>query len=154
MKLNNNINKVAEVRLSYKTKVNPSDRPVIKQSKDAYDIFISQWNPDTLEYVEEFKILLLNRANKVLGTASISLGGTAGTITDVKIILQYALKTNALGLIACHNHPSGNLNPSESDSKLTKKLKDAATIMDIQLLDHIIIAPGGGYYSFADEGML
>lgn len=148
------INKVAEVRLTYKSKVKPSDRLQVKQSKDAYDIFIERWNLNTLEYVEEFKVLLLNRSNKVLGVAPISLGGTSGTVTDVKIILQYALKTNALGLIICHNHPSGAMNPSESDSKITRKIKDAAALLDIQLLDHIIIIPGGDYYSFADNGIL
>jgi DNA repair protein RadC len=155
MKTINNQNKVAEVRLTYKTKVKPSERIVIKQSKDAYDIFISGWNQDTLEYVEEFKILLLNRSNKVLGTAPISIGGTSGTVTDVKIILQYALKTNAIGIIVCHNHPSGNLKPSEADKRITMKIKEATKIMDMQLLDHIILIPGGSeYFSFADNGLL
>jgi DNA repair protein RadC len=148
-------NRVAEVRLTYKTKVKPSDRIQIKQSKDAYNVFMEKWNPDTLEYVEEFKVILLNRSNKVLGIAPISIGGTAGTVTDVKIILQYALKTNASGIIICHNHPSGTISPSESDRKITQKIKDAAAIMDMQLLDHLIIIPGEiTYYSFADEGIL
>jgi DNA repair protein RadC len=90
----------------------------------------------------------------VLGTAPISLGGASGTVTDVKIILQYALKTNAIGIIICHNHPSGALNPSESDAKITHKIKDAAGLLDMQLLDHIIITPHEGYYSFADNGLL
>lgn len=154
MKDKMNQNKVAEVRLTYKSKVKPSDRLQVKQSKDAYDIFFSRWNLDTIEHVEEFKILLLNRSNKVLGTAPISLGGTSGTVTDVKIILQYALKINAQGIIICHNHPSGALNPSESDTKITHKISEAAKLLDIQLLDHIIITPHEGYYSFADNGIL
>jgi DNA repair protein RadC len=152
--LKEKICKVAEVRLIYKTKVKPSERLQIKQSKDAYDIFFSGWNQATIEHVEEFKILLLNRSNKVLGTAPISLGGASGTVTDVKIILQYALKTNAIGIIICHNHPSGALNPSESDTKITHKIKEAAGLLDMQLLDHIIITPHEGYYSFADNGIL
>lgn len=105
-------------------------------------------------YVEEFKILLLNRSNKALGIAPISLGGTAGTVTDVKIIMQYALKTNAQAIIICHNHPSGNYKPSESDTKITKKIKDAASLLDLQLMDHLIITPHEGYFSFADNGLL
>ncbi len=116
-------------------------------------MFIENWNPDTLDYVEEFKILLMNRANAVLGLMAISKGGISGTVTDVRIILQAALKSNASGLIVCHNHPSGNLNPSESDTKITKKIKEAGNIMDIQLLDHLIIS-NEDYYSFADQGML
>lgn len=151
----NRVNRVAEVRLIYKTKVKPSDRIQIKQSIDAYNIFMEMWNRDTVEYVEEFKVILLNRSNKVLGIAPISTGGTSGTVTDVKIILQYALKTNAQGIIICHNHPSGNLNPSESDKRITQKIKNAAEVMDMQLLDHIILIPGEiSYYSFADEGIL
>jgi DNA repair protein RadC len=146
--------KVAEVRLIYKTKVRPSDRLQIKSSTDAYNVFLQGWNRDTLEHVEEFKILLLNRSNKVLGTAPVSLGGTTGTITDVKIILQYALKTNAQGIIICHNHPSGNDQPSESDKRITHKIKEALELLDMQLFDHIIITAHEGFYSFADNGLL
>jgi DNA repair protein RadC len=104
--------------------------------------------------VEEFKLMLLTRSNKVLGIASISKGGLSGTVTDVRIILQYAIKANASGIIICHNHPSGNLQPSESDLAITRKVKDSAVLMDIQLLDHLIITPEGEYYSMADEGMI
>ena len=146
--------KVAEIRLIYKTKVNPADRPQIKSSEDAYKLFLMSWDKNTIEHVEEFKILLLNRSNKALGIAPISLGGTAGTVTDVKIIMQYALKTNAQAIIICHNHPSGNDKPSESDTKITKKIKDAAGLLDIQLMDHLIITPHEGYFSFADNGLV
>lgn len=94
----------------------------------------------------------LNRSNAVLGILSISKGGISGTVTDVRLIFQGALKTNASGIIVCHNHPSGNANPSESDRKITQKIKEAGNLMDIQLLDHIIILPVEGYYSFADDG--
>lgn len=85
--------------------------------------------------------------------ASISKGGINGSVTDVRIVLQYAIKANASGLIVCHNHPSGNLNPSESDTAITKKIKDSAILMDIQLLDHLIINTDN-YYSFADNGLI
>jgi DNA repair protein RadC len=144
---------VAEVELIYKSKVPASQRRKITCSRDAKDVLIENWNPDTLDYVEEFKILLMNRANAVLGLMAISKGGISGTVTDIRIILQAALKSNASGLIVCHNHPSGNLNPSESDTKITQKIKEAGNIMDIQLLDHLIIS-NEDYYSFADQGLL
>ena len=96
---------------------------------------------------------LLNRSNRVIDRMKISQGGISGTVTDVRIIMKNAVEHLASGLIVCHNHPSGNLNPSESDAKITNKIKDAGNLMDIQLLDHVIIA-GNDYYSFADNGLL
>jgi DNA repair protein RadC len=84
---------------------------------------------------------------------SVSLGGISGTVTDVRIILQAALKANASGLLVCHNHPSGNLNPSDSDTTITRKIKEAGNLMDIQLLDHLILS-SEDFYSFADNGLL
>ncbi len=147
-------NNIAEVSLVYRNKIKASERPKVKCSKDAYDLFIQSWNPDSIEYVEEFKMLLLNRSNTVLGIMSVSKGGISGTITDVRLIYQAAIKANASGIIVCHNHPSGNLNPSDSDIKITNKIKDAGKIMDVQLLDHLIINPESDYYSFADSGMI
>ena len=144
---------VAEVVLSYKSNVPPSQRRKITCSKDANDIFRESWNDSTLEYYEEFKILLMNRSNAVLGLLPVSKGGISGTVTDVRIILQAALKSNASGLIVCHNHPSGNLKPSDSDIRLTSRLKQAAELMDMRLLDHLIITDSG-YMSFAHESLL
>jgi DNA repair protein RadC len=115
---------------------------------------MENWNPDTIEHVEEFKILLMNRSNSVLGIMDVSKGGISGCVVDNHIIFQAAIKANASGIIVCHNHPSGNLNPSESDSKITQKIKDAGNLMDIQLLDHLILTMDGEYYSFADNGLL
>jgi DNA repair protein RadC len=145
---------ISEVRLVYRTKVKASERLQVKCSKDAFDIFMENWDPDSIEHIEEFKLMLMTRSNKVLGIASISKGGISGTVTDVRIILQFAIKANASGMIIGHNHPSGNLNPSESDTKITHKIKEAGNIMDIQLLDHLILTMDGSYYSFADEGLL
>ena len=145
---------VSEVQLTYKNKVKPSERKKITSSKDAYQIFIDNWNPEIIEFVEEFKILLMNRANSVLGILEISKGGISGTVTDVRIVFQAAIKGNASGIICAHNHPSGNLNPSESDTRLTQKLREAGNLMDIQLLDHLILATEGDYYSYADNGTL
>lgn len=148
------LNKIAEVKLIYLSKIKPSERQKITCSKDAYELFCSSWDMQTIEHVEEFKVILLNRSNSVLGLLSISKGGISGTVTDVRVILQAAIKANASGIIVSHNHPSGNMNPSEADTTITLKIKNAGNIMDIQLLDHLIIVPEENYYSFADNGML
>ena len=147
-------NEISEVQLIYRSKIPASKRQKISSSRDAYDLLLKNWNLDTIEHCEEFKILLMNRSNAVLGIMAVSKGGISGTVTDVRIILQAALKSNASGLICCHNHPSGNITPSASDTTITKKIKEAGNVMDIQLLDHIIISAEDSYYSFADEGLL
>jgi len=102
---------------------------------------------------EEFWILFLNRSNRVISRMKLSQGGISGTVTDVRLVLKNAVEHLASGIIVCHNHPSGNLNPSESDTRITQKIKEAGMLLDIQLLDHIIIS-GNDYYSFADNGLL
>ncbi len=122
----------------------------IKSSRDVADIF--QPLLSDLPH-EEFWILFLNRSNRVIARMRISQGGISGTVTDVRLIMKKAVEHLASGIIVCHNHPSGNLNPSEADSKITKKIKEAGEIMDIQLLDHLIISDKD-YYSFADNGLI
>jgi len=146
-----NRQEVAEVELRYRTNVKPSNRAQIKSSKDAYNILYKSWNKNTIEYFEEFKLILLNRNSKVLGITTLTKGSTAGTMVDVKLLLQYALKTNASSIIVAHNHPSGNTQPSEADKNITKKVHQGCDAIDIKLLDHLIIAHSGGYFSFADE---
>lgn len=144
---------VSEVELVYKTKIKASDRPVIKSSKDAYDLLMQLWNHGTLDLQEEFKVLLLNRSNRVLGFYALSKGGITGTIVDLKLLFASALKAAAVGLIISHNHPSGQVKASRADEEITQKIAAGARILDIKLLDHIIIA-AEGYFSFADEGLL
>jgi DNA repair protein RadC len=122
----------------------------IKCSQDAKNIFRPYLT--NLDH-EEFFVLYLNRANKVLKVDQISKGGLSGTVTDVRMILRNALFNTASGILVAHNHPSGNLNPSESDTKITQKIKEAGSLMDIQLLDHLIISDDD-FYSFADNGLL
>lgn len=98
-------------------------------------------------------MLFLNRANKVLGYYLISVGGITGTVVDTRSIFQTALKANACSIILAHNHPSGNPLPSDADKLITRKLKEAGEVLDINLLDHLILLPEG-YTSMADEGML
>lgn len=102
---------------------------------------------------EVFAVLFLNRANRIRHFEIISSGGMTGTVADPRIILKKALEEDAVSIILCHNHPSGNLRPSRADEELTSKIRHAAKYFDIQVLDHIIVSTEG-YYSFADEGML
>lgn len=122
----------------------------IGSSKDVAEMFSADLAD--LNY-EEFWILLLNRANKVIIKHQVSKGGVTGTVVDPKMVFKKAVDCMASGIILCHNHPSGNLTPSEADISLTRKLTDAGRLLDIQVLDHIIIA-GEKYYSFADEGKI
>lgn len=122
----------------------------IQSSGDAFEIF-HMYIGD--EVYERFMMILLNRANDVLKTVSISEGGTAGTVVDPKKIFKMALDNNAAAIILGHNHPSGNLKPSEEDVKLTRKIKTAGNVLDIDVLDHVIVGMNM-YYSFADEGLM
>jgi len=126
------------------------EKKKISGSKDVFEFF--QPVLADLPY-EEFWILLLNRSNKIIEKFKVSQGGISGTVIDVRIILKNAIEKLASSIILCHNHPSGNLQPSEADKKITTKLKDSASIMDMQVLDHLIITDSS-FYSFADEGML
>jgi len=143
---------LAEIKAFYKTK-----RKAVKKvtSADiAFEVLRPLYDSDTLSYLEESFMLLLNRAYNVIGWVRLSTGGTVGTVIDSKIVLTLALQTNAHSIIISHNHPSGNPKPSESDKRLTNRLKQAADIMDIALLDHLIITPDDSFYSFNNEGHL
>ena len=145
-------NKIAEIKIAY---TSPIDKDIIKitTSEKAYDVLLQLWDQNILELQEEFKLLLLNRSNNVLGIYNMSKGGVSGTIVDLKIIFATALKCVASSIVLAHNHPSGNLSPSSCDIELTKKIKQAGELLDIKVLDHIIVTKNG-YYSFADHGIL
>ncbi len=149
----NRIYQVAEIQLTYKSDVRPSLRPKISSSKDAYNILLENWDDSKIEFVEQFKVMVLNRANKVLGIWDASTGGVTGTVVDPKLIFATAIKANACGFIMAHNHPSGNLQPSQADIDLTKRMKEGGKLLEIQLLDHIIITTEG-YFSFTEEGLI
>lgn len=144
---------VAEIQLSYKSNIKPSQRPKINSSRDAHIVLQETWDETKIELVEQFKVMLTNRANKVLGIFEVSTGGISGTVADPKLIFAAAIKAAASGIILSHNHPSGNLQPSQADIDLTRKIREAGRFLEIQLLDHIIITTEG-YYSFADEGLI
>lgn len=145
--------RVADVELVYKTRVKASERPIIRDSKDIYNVLKQVWNENKIEMLEEFKVIFLNRANRVIGVYDASSGGLTGTVADRRLILAAAIKSLAVSIILSHNHPSGNLKPSKADEDLTQKIKTAAAYHDIRVIDHIIIT-NEGYYSFADEGLL
>jgi DNA repair protein RadC len=126
------------------------EKPKIVSSRDAFNLIA----PILVDLPhEEFWILMLNRGNKVIGREKISIGGMASTIVDSKIVFRKAIEKQSTSIILCHNHPSGNLSPSQADIDLTQKLKKGGAIMEIPVIDHLIISDRG-YYSFADEGIL
>jgi DNA repair protein RadC len=122
----------------------------VRSSSDVYEIFHSLLSD--LNH-EEFWVLYLNRSNKIVSRQRISQGGISGTITDVRLIMKTAIELLSSSIVVCHNHPSGNREPSEADIRITGKIKEAAAFFDITLLDHIIVTDSG-YYSFADNGNL
>lgn len=145
-------NKINEIQVRYKEKLKTSLS--IGCSQDACHILYDNWNKDTIELHESFKIILLNNSNKVKGIYELSTGGITGTLVDIRILFAIVLKSVSTAVILVHNHPSGKLKPSEADKQITKKIKEAATFLDIKILDHLIIIPNGEYYSFADNSIL
>jgi DNA repair protein RadC len=146
-----NLYQFAEVELVYKNPVKASERIKITSSKEAYSILLKSWDENKIGFVEQFKIILLDRASKVLGIYEVCQGGTCEVVVDVKLIFAAALKASAHGIILTHNHPSGNLKASEADKLITRRIKKAGELLDIPVLDHIIVT-SEGYYSFADDG--
>lgn len=149
----NNMNYyVGEVKLTYNKK--STETRFAHSPKDAYELFLTTYEEDgDIEYRESFKVLFLNQAQKVLGWTVISKGGITETPADVRMIMQSALLCNATCIMLCHNHPSGNLNPSRDDDKLTEKIRKACEIMRIYLMDHLIISENG-YYSYRERGRI
>jgi DNA repair protein RadC len=143
--------KANEITVKYK----PIKRlkQIISTSNDAYNILMQFFSEDTIQLHEQFVVLYLNKANKVIGGYKVSFGGISSTTVDVRIVLSVALKTLATGIILAHNHPSGNTKPSIADQELTKRMKASCDLMDISLLDHLIIT-NEAYLSFADEGLI
>ncbi len=147
-------NSLTEITVAYRPKKTIVELPKITSSIDAAFYLIGGFDPKTIGMQEQFVVLYLNQANHILGLYRASVGGITGTVADIRIILSIGLKVLATAIIVGHNHPSGNLKPSNCDEKLTRKLKESAKLMDIKLLDHLIITPSHQYYSFADDGLL
>lgn len=145
---------VNEIKISYKGGLKSSMWHKISNSQDVAELLFKNWDKNTIALQETFKVVLLNNSNKVKGVCQISQGGITGTLVDVRILFAVILKSLSVGIILTHNHPSGKLQPSENDKKITTKIKKASGLFDIKLLDHLILAPDGDYYSFSDNGIL
>ena len=145
--------RVAEVGLTYRNRVPKKDRKQILDSYTAYKVLKENFSDDTMDYKETFKVLYLNQNCQVLGCSTISEGGITNTLADVRMILQGALLTNAVAMILAHNHPSGSIRPSRQDDELTRKVVDAARLLDIKVADHIILT-SEDFYSYNDEGRI
>ncbi len=143
---------IPEITLKYKRSKN-THTYTLKSSSATYELLKEIYDADTLDYLESSITLYLNRANKCIGWHRLSQGGISGTVIDHRILFATALKCGASAIIISHNHPSGNLMPSTIDDKLTQRIKEAGTLLEIALLDHIIVT-SDGYYSYSDEGKL
>ena len=146
--------KVNEISIKYQGNFKMKQAPKITSSNSAVELLFESWDKDRIGLQECFKVMLLNNSNKVKGIFEVSTGGITGTLVDVRILFAVILKSLSTSIILAHNHPSGNLKPSEADKQLTSKIKNASEFLDIKLLDHLIIIPDGDYFSFADEGIL
>jgi DNA repair protein RadC len=142
---------VAEIEVSYSHRIHAKDRIKIQSSQDVYNACSLFW--PSFDHVEYFYILFLNRNNQLLGVHQLSKGGFTGTILDVRVVFQVALKACSTSILAVHNHPSGNLVPSDADLQITQKIKDVGKLLYIQLLDHLIVT-SESFYSLADNGLL
>jgi len=143
-------NLIPEIQLKYKPAFTNNKRLKITNSQTAYDAFLSTWDMDTIELCEEFKMLLLNKANEVLGIHTISKGGLSATVVDLKLLFAVALKAAASSIILAHNHPSGKLKPSDNDLRMQVRIKMVARHLDIAIFDNIIITRLG-FYSFVND---
>ena len=145
-------NIISEIRIKYQPIKLSNGNVKISNSNDAYQILLNHWNKDTLELQEEFKVLLLNNSNEVLGVYEMTRGGMTATLIDIRLLFAVALKSCATAIITAHNHPSGKLKPSTSDINIYQKIKNAANLLDIKYLDNLIITKEGKY-SFTDDGL-
>ncbi|MDP2188550.1 MAG: JAB domain-containing protein [Sphingobacteriaceae bacterium] len=138
------------VKLSYMYNSPIESLQLIRTSRDIYQLMMPVFD-DFVEFYEEFHIILLSHSHRVLGHLPIGKGGLTSCVADPRRVLQAAILSNCSQVILIHNHPSGNLMPSEPDRRLTKRMKEALQLVDINLLDHVILTRSS-YYSFADQG--
>lgn len=144
--------RITEVTINYSPRRKPTTLPIIRSSADSENCFRKVWSK-RIQHIEEMYLLLIDRANQVTGYMKVSMGGVSSTLVDPKVIFQAALKANSSGIIIAHNHPSGNIRPSENDIRLTRRIREAAGFMEISFLDHLIMTKES-YFSFADDGIL
>ena len=145
-------NIISEIKIKYNPVKLDNGNVKITNSDDAFTVVLKHWNPDIIELQEEFKVLLLNNSNEVLGIYEMTKGGMTSTLVDIKLLFAVVLKSCATAIITVHNHPSGKLKPSASDIDIYTKIKNAAGMFDVKYLDNLIISKIGKY-SFSDEGV-
>lgn len=143
---------IPQIRLSYVSDCDV-EHPQVIVSGDIVDFLRETYDDGEIDFRESFKVVYLNRSNKILGFQTVSEGGTALTVVDMKMIFAGALLSNASFIILCHNHPSGNMLPSPQDDSLTRKARTAGEALEIKVIDHVILTRNG-YYSYNDEGKL
>ncbi len=144
--------KELQVKYTPSKKVYKNER--ITNSELAFQYLSDTFNHETIACQEQFNVLFINHAHLPIGFYKASVGSNTATVVDIKLLMGLAIKSLSSGIIIAHNHPSGNLQPSENDIQLTKKIKDACALFEINLLDHLILSPCGGKYSFADNSRL
>lgn len=154
LKFQNDLFNVSEIKISYHPQFKPMERPKVSCSEEGYRIMFQQWNKDTISFQEEFKILLLNRNNRVLGFYHIGTDGLSGVVVDSKLIFGAALKACASAIMLFHNHPSGSPQPSGEDLSITKRLAEVGRLLDLPILDHLVLTADNGYFSFVDKGLM
>jgi DNA repair protein RadC len=152
MKVKNIISHVAEIDIVYSPKIKKADRVKVSQPYQILN-YVRPFFASHIEHHEAMRVVLLSRANDILGVYTLSTGGTAGTVCDMKMLMQAAILASASGIILVHNHPSGNLTASNADIQLTKKVAEAAKLFDMELLDHLILT-ADSYTSFKTEGLI
>lgn len=145
-------NIISEIKIKYNPVKLDNGNVKITSSDDAFKIILKHWNLDIIELQEEFKVLLLNNSNEVLGIYEMTKGGMTSTLIDVKLLFAVVLKACATAIITVHNHPSGKLKPSESDIQIFRKITEASKLLEIHYLDNLIITKNGKY-SFNDESI-
>lgn len=144
---------VSEVELVYRSSRGIEASPKVTSSKEVYNVFLAHWDMQKIEFVEQAKIMMLNRSNKVIGIYDLASGGLDFVAIDIRMIFCCALLTKASAVIFAHNHPSGKLYPSEEDLRMTRKIKEAGKLIEIPLLDSVIVTLNG-YVSLSDKGLM
>ncbi len=147
-------NEVNEIKISYCEKLGIIESEPLNAPHMVAELLYQNWDKDTIGLHETFKVLLFNQGNRVKGVYQASTGGLTGTLVDLRLLFAVVLKSVSTAIVIAHNHPSGTNRASDADKKLTRRIKKAAELFDITVLDHLIILPNGGYFSFSENGIL
>lgn len=148
-----NLMNISEIKVEFEPEFKVSKRPKINSSSDAYKVLMQVWDKGLMGFLEEFKVILLNNSNRVLGIIDLARGGKDFVLVDIRIIFSIALKAAATKIILAHNHPSGELKPSTHDKEITDKIMQSGELLNIKVCDHLIIT-SDSYISMKEEGFM